>query len=69
MGAQKITVDDLQKGLSPEDFIGCVVDTGTEGLAVVTQARETEENVVDFRFANVGLNYDPLTGKVTLAAS
>lgn len=67
--ANTVTIDDLPKGLSQEDFIGCVVDMGTMGLAVVTQARETEENVVDFRFAHVGLNYDPLTGKVTLAAS
>ena len=63
--ANTMTIDDLPKGLSAEDFIGCVADMGTEGLTVVTQARETEENVVDFVVFGSTMNYDRLTGKVT----
>ena len=63
--ANTVTIDYLPKGLSQEDFIGCVVDMGTAGLAVVTQARETEENVVAFDAMGYIMEYNRLTGKVT----
>lgn len=65
--ANTMTIDDLPKGLSPEDFIGCVVDMGTDGLSVVTDVFEPSENVVAFTVMPYSVEYNRLTGKVTTA--
>lgn len=68
MQAQTVTINSLPKGLSPEDFLGCVVDMGTMGFAVVTHAYNSEENVVAFDVVgNLTMNYNRLTGEVTTA--
>lgn len=67
--ANTATIDDLPKGLSPEDFIGCVVYMGTEGLAVVTAVLEPSENVVAFYVNGLPAEYNRLTGKVTMLSN
>lgn len=64
--ANTVTIDDLPKGLSQEDFIGCVADMGTDGLCAILQTREPEENVVAFFVSMYEMNYNCLTGKVTM---
>ncbi len=64
-GAQIVTINDLPKGLSPEDFLGCVVDMGTDGLKIITDVFEPSENVIDFVCFASAVHYDRLTGKVT----
>ena len=64
-GAQIVTVGDFPKGLSPEDFIGCVVDMGTAGLSIITDVYEPSENAFAFGVRGYIVNYNRLTGKVT----
>ena len=67
--SQTVTIDDLPKGMSAEDFIGCVVDMGIDGLHVITSVYEPSENVVAFELLSSTMNYDRLTGKVTRASN
>ena len=67
--SQTVTIDDLPKGLSAEDFIGCVAymdANGEEGLSAITDAWKTSENVVAFVVMGSQMIYDRLTGKVTM---
>lgn len=64
---QAMTVDSLPKGLSPEDFLGCIINLGTT-LFVVTEVKvdPEDDNTVIFGTGNKMLAYNRLTGAVTL---
>lgn len=63
-----VTVNNLPKGLSPEDFLGCVMDFGTV-LLVVTDVMVDpgDEATVTFGAGNMVLAYDRLTGEVVMS--
>ena len=62
---QTIIVNDLPKGLTSEDLIGCIVDIDINGLCVVTNTIPHPDGKVSFGFENWSMTYDPTTGKVT----
>ena len=66
--AHTVTVNNLPKGLSPEDFLGCVMDFGTL-LVVVTDVMVDpgDEATVNFGTGNMLLAYDRLTGEVVMS--
>lgn len=67
--AHTLTVNALPKGLSSEDFLGCVVDFGSDGLCVITRVSVPSENVITLGAGNMQLAYNILTGVVTVTSA
>ena len=65
---EDVIFDNLPKDLSPEDFIGCVVDIdGVYSVVVAAFVNPENENVVVAAEHNGSITYNRLTGVVTAA--
>lgn len=63
-----LTFNNLPKGLTAEDFLGCVVEAGISFSVITTAVNNPFSNNVIFDVAGTQYFYNPLTGEVTTTA-